>query len=70
LTQKDDEIRSLREQKDLATQKQQEALTKLNQEQRDKRKVELELTRYQEEQKIGGNLGGGRLSYAALEEKN
>jgi len=70
MTQKDDEIRSLREQKDLATQKQQEALTKLNQEQRDKRKVELELTRYQEEQKIGGNLGGGRLSYAALEEKN
>lgn len=30
----------------------------------------LELTRYQEDQKIGGNLGGGRLSYAALEERN
>lgn len=42
----------------------------MNQEKREKQKLALELSRYQEEQKIGGNLGGGRMSYAALEERN
>ena len=32
-------------------------------------RIQNELSRYQEEQKIGGNLGGAKLSYAALEER-
>lgn len=32
--------------------------------------MSLELSQHQESQKIGGNLGGAKLSYAALEEKS
>lgn len=69
LSEKTDQLQALKKEKDEAYTKQQTSITQLNQERREKQKIQIELNRYQEEQKIGGNLGGGALSYSALEQR-
>lgn len=71
LSRKDDEIQALKAQKDESVVKLQEKLQELNNERREKQRIQNNLNRYQEENKIGGEIdGGGRISYAQLEERN
>ena len=70
LNRKEEENQALKTQKDESVVKLQEKLQELNNERREKQRMQNQLTRYQEENKIGGEIEGGRMSYAQLEERN
>ena len=67
---KEDEIQKMKEQVDVSKTTLQEKLQELNKERREKLRIENNLKRYEEENKIGGDIEGGRISYAQLEERN
>lgn len=72
LNRKQEEIQALKTQKDESVVKLQEKLSELNNERREKQRIQNNLSRYQEENKIGGDIdgGAGRMSYSQLEERN
>lgn len=72
LNRKDEEIGALKQEKDMSVQKLQVKLQELSTERREKQRLQNDLTRYQEENKIGGEAGdgGGRMSFTQLEDRN
>ena len=60
----------MRQEKDEAYQKSQAGIQELANARREKQKLAIEVRNLQEEHKIGGDVAGGSLSYAALQEKN